>query len=111
MNSVIRSKQAASVFLGVFCLSCFGLSPAMEALIPAPDGGYPGGNTAEGQNALASLTSGTYNTAVGFDALFSNDTAIFNTALGAGALLGNTGSENTAVGAAALLSNTTGDGN
>jgi len=43
----------------------FGLFPRGKAVSPAPDGGYPGGNTAEGQNALFSLTSGTYNTAVG----------------------------------------------
>jgi hypothetical protein len=31
-----------------------------QAVSPVPDGGYPGGNTAEGQNALLSLTSGTW---------------------------------------------------
>ena len=35
-------------------LVCFGLSPTATALLPppAPDGSYPGGNTAEGENAL-----------------------------------------------------------
>ena len=37
-----------------------GLLPKAQALSPAPDGGYPGRNTAEGQNALFSLTTGTY---------------------------------------------------
>lgn len=46
-------------------IGSFGLLPGAQAVSPAPDGGYPGGNTAEGQNALFSLTSGTYNTAVG----------------------------------------------
>ena len=40
--------------------------PDGHAVSPPPDGGYPGGNTAEGQSALLSLTSGTFNTAIGF---------------------------------------------
>ena len=47
----------------VLTLACFALSPIALAVSPAPDGGYPGGNTGEGQNALLSLTTGTYNTA------------------------------------------------
>ena len=83
-----------------------------QAVVPgAPDGGYPGGNTAEGQNALFSLTSGGFNTAVGFFSLRSNATGQFNTAIGAGALLASTADENTGTGAGALLSNTTGAGN
>ena len=91
--------------------ACFALSPTAQAVSPAPDGGYPGGNTAEGQNALFSLTSGGFNTAVGFFSLRSNATGQFNTATGAGTLLASTADENTATGAAALLSNTTGPGN
>ncbi len=71
----------------------------------------PGGNTAEGQNALLSLTTGGYNTAVGFLSLGGNTTNSFNTAIGAGTLLANTADQNTATGAGALLSNTTGDSN
>ncbi len=88
-----------------------------EAVNPPPDGGYPGGNTAEGQSALLSLTTGTYNTAVGFFSLRSNMVGQFNTAVGAGTLLFNVGDqeivgmENTAVGAAALLFNTGGTDN
>jgi hypothetical protein len=90
-------------------LGCFGLSPAARAVTPAPDGGYPGQNTAEGTNALFSLTTGIENTAMGFKALYSNTTGIFNTANGANALLRNTtGDNNTANGVAALVSNTTG---
>src|SRR5207253_9086244 len=85
------------------------LSTPAQAVSPPPDGGYPGANTAEGQNALLSLTTGTYNTAVGILALRSVTTSSFNTALGAGALLANTGFENTATGIGAPLSNTTGD--
>jgi len=79
-----------------------------QAVDPPPDGGYPGGNTAEGQAALLSLTAGGFNTAVGFLSLRSDATGSFNTATGAGALLANTADENTATGAGVLLSNTTG---
>jgi hypothetical protein len=70
-----------------------------EALTPPPDGSYPGGNTAEGTNALLNLTSGMYNSAVGFLSLTSTASNNFNTALGAGTLLANTADENTATGA------------
>ena len=80
----------------------------LQAVLPPPDGGYPGFNTAEGQNALFSLTTGSANTAVGWYSLFSNAEGSFNTATGAGALLFNTSDQNTAFGAAALLFNTAG---
>jgi hypothetical protein len=91
-------------------LACSLLTSA-EAVSPPPDGGYPGGNTAEGQHALLDLTTGTYNTAVGLYSLLSNTTGKFNTGVGAGTLLTNTGEQNTAIGAAALLRNTTGANN
>ena len=87
---------------------CFAFLPFAQAVVPAPDGGYPGGNTAEGQNALLSLTAGTYNTAVGLFSLLSNTEGGFNTAVGAGTLLANNAQQNTAIGAGALLSNDTG---
>jgi uncharacterized coiled-coil protein SlyX len=92
-------------------LACFVPLPNAQAISPPPDGGYPGGNTAEGQNALLSLTSGGYNTAVGFFSLRSDATGTFNTAIGAGALLLNTANENTATGAGALLNNSSGANN
>jgi Chaperone of endosialidase len=85
--------------------------PQAQAVVPPPDGGYPGGNTAEGQNALLSLTTGGFNTAVGFFSLRNDTTGSFNTAVGAGTLLANTADQNTATGVAALLSNTTGTEN
>jgi hypothetical protein len=87
-------------------LVCFGLLSGAQAVVPPPDGGYPGGNTAEGQNALLSLSTGTFNAAVGLLSLGSNTEGSFNTAIGAGALLLNTISQqNTATGAGALLNN------
>jgi hypothetical protein len=92
-------------------LACFALSQRAQGVIPAPDGGYPGGNTAEGQNALLSLTSGTSNTAVGWFSLKTLTTGQYNTAIGAGALSVNTADLNTATGAAALWHNTSGASN
>jgi len=99
-------KTTIRLFLAFLCLSVAG--PKVKAVSPPPDGGYPGGNTAEGQAALLSLTSGGFNTGVGFLALRSNTTNSFNTAVGAGALLANTADQNTATGAGVLLSNTAG---
>ena len=87
------------------------LAPSMWAVSPPPDGGYPGGNTAEGQSALLGLNTGGYNTALGWFSLESLTTGSFNTGVGAGTLVLNSGDENTATGAGALLSNTTGQGN
>jgi Chaperone of endosialidase len=107
MKSLIELKTAAPPLLFTFALLCFGPLPKAQAVSPPPDGGYSGGNTAEGQNALLSLTTGGFNTAVGYFSLRSDTTTGFNTATGAGALFANTGSNNTAIGAAALLGNTT----
>ena len=100
-----------SIKITLSALVILALSPMAHAVSPAPDGGYAGGNTAEGQNALFSLTTGVYNTALGLFSLRSNATGNFNTATGAGALVATTADENTATGAAALFSNTTGEAN
>src|SRR5919108_4067023 len=99
MNRVIGLKTITLQLLIAVSFACFGLSPTAKALLPAPspDGGYPGGNTAEGINALHDV-----NTVVGIN----------NTAVGANALTHNTtGQSNVAVGSSALASNTTGDFN
>ena len=78
MNPLIQLKKAAPVFL--VALVCIGLLPTMQAVVPAPDGGYPGGNTAEGQNALLSQTTGGFNAAIGWLSLRGLTTGNFNTA-------------------------------
>jgi hypothetical protein len=106
MNTTIQLKQRTSVFIVAIGLACFALSPSMQAVSPAPDGGYAGANTAEGQNALFSLTTGGYNTASGFFSLRGDTTGSFNTAFGAGALFSNNADRNCAFGAVALFSDT-----
>jgi len=59
-------KTSIQSVLRMMALFCAAAIPTAQAVVPAPDGGYPGGNTAEGQNALLSLTTGGYNTAIGF---------------------------------------------
>ncbi len=77
-----------------------------------PDpGAKPLSNTADGQGALQSVTSGLYNSAFGFLSVLSNTNANFNTGIGAGALLLNNANENTGVGAGALLTNSDGINN
>ena len=105
--TILRSRSA--FILVALALGTLGLIQRAEALSPPPDGGYPGGNTAEGQAALFNLTSGTFNTAVGLLSLNSLKEGKFNTGLGAGTLLFNAADENTATGAAALLNNTIGN--
>jgi Chaperone of endosialidase len=109
-TSTNRSPLRISFILFALLLTCFGLSPASLAqLSPPPDGGYPNDNTAEGADALFSVTTGDENTAVGFNALVSLTTGGGNTAIGRKALVSNTtGDINTAVGDDALYSNTTG---
>jgi hypothetical protein len=109
MKTIIKT-HVPFIAIGLL-LACLELSPEAQAVVPPPDGGYPGSNTAEGQNALLSRTTGTFNTAIGFFSLRALTTANFCTGLGAGTLLANTAGENTATGAGALLSNTTGSGN
>ena len=89
---------------------CIGGFQRVQAVVPPPDGGYPGGNTAEWTNALLSLTSGGYNAAIGWQSLRGLTTGNYNTGLGAATLALNNGNENTATGTGALLFNS-GNGN
>jgi hypothetical protein len=104
-------KNRNNIFAGIrftLALLCAAAAPNAFGVVPPPGGSYPGFNTAEGQSALFSLTTGIANTAVGWFSLKSTTEGNFNTGVGAGTLLLNTGRENTAVGAGALLNNTTG---
>src|SRR5207237_7746586 len=91
INSMSRSPLRYGLFLIPLVLAAFALSPTAQAqLSPPPDGGYAGDNTAEGTDALFSLTTGTENTAIGFDALYSKTTRDSNTATGSQALVRTT---------------------
>jgi len=92
-------------------LACVAFLPETQAVVPAPDGGYPGGNTAEGTSALLSRTTGLYNSAFGIYSLLSLTDGNFCTGVGAGTLLVNTADSNTATSAGALLSTTIGGSN
>jgi hypothetical protein len=86
-------------------LVCFAFVPQTRAVVPPPDGCYPGFNTAEGCQALQNGAGSTGNTALGWRALFSDITGSFNTGVGAAALVLNRADANTSVGTAALLLN------
>ncbi len=113
MKPLTQSKNTTILpVLITLTLVWFALSPTAQAVVPAPDGGYPGNNTAEGTDALFSLTGGINNTATGFDALYSDTNGSYNTANGLNALFSNTtGSRNTATGDSTLFGNTTGNQN
>ena len=108
----MKLQNLIHILIGIVCI---GLLPKAQA---APETALPGFNTADGDHALFSITTGVGNAAVGWYSLFSNTDGSFNTAIGAGTLLFNIGDqaafegvENTAVGTAALLFNTTGSCN
>jgi hypothetical protein len=111
MNPLIQFKTTVVSLVTTVVLGCFALSPTVHAVVPAPDGGYGLGNTAEGTDALFNLTTGATNTAIGVNALFSVQSGDQNTAVGANALKNNTASQNTAIGFQALVNNTSGGPN
>jgi hypothetical protein len=103
MNPMIQFKAAILTFFT--SLACFALSPTAQAQgCPSLCGNNH--NTAEGLDALISLTSGVNNTAIGEAALDKNTTGNSNTAIGLDALFSNTtGNSNTATGVLALVNN------
>jgi hypothetical protein len=118
----IFPRLAPALAIGAMIIARAGY--AQPAVSPALSEGPT--NTAVGQGALASTTTGSFNTATGagalttnvdgnantasgFDALRSNVAGHANTAIGAAAMAQNAfGSANTAVGDSALYSNTDG---
>jgi Chaperone of endosialidase len=126
-NSRTRRPLRYASVLTALAFALFAV-PASRAVDPPPGGGYPGENTALGEDALFSLTTGTQNVALGYEALFSNTSGLNNTATGHDALAANTvgfnntangwhalivttGNQNTGVGCDALVNNTTGSNN
>src|SRR5215471_351290 len=98
-------------------LVCFASAPQTQAgqarpdVSPAPDGCYPGLNTAEGCQALQNAPFGSANTALGWRSLFAPNGASFCVGVGAGSLVLNQGDLNTAVGTASVLLNVLGTRN
>jgi hypothetical protein len=76
-------------------ICCIGLLPGAQAVVPAPDGGYPGGNTQQ-KAMLPCSTSPAGSGTQPWAAKLRNDT---------------TGGANTTTGFQAVLNNTTGDRN
>ena len=121
MNTLLTSHQPpltiprlwSGFTLIALALACFALCQQVQSATDTPDpgGSLPVSNTADGQLALGSLTTGIYNSAFGIYSLLSVTDGKFCTGVGGATLLANTADENTAVGAGALLSNTTGTGN
>lgn len=101
IRSINRSPLRCGFFTMIIACCCLALSPALTAQCPSDCGS--GNNTAVGNNALDSVTTGLNNTAVGANALTANAAGGYNTAVGAGALAGNTtGNFNMAIGTEAL---------
>jgi hypothetical protein len=119
MKPLIQFKQARKLLLIPLMLAFLGLPPQAQAQT----------NTAYGNGALVSLTSGVWNSGFGFEALnhdaagnqntatglralFSDTNGGFNTATGVYSLYGNTsGFFNCAVGAYSLANNISGSNN
>jgi hypothetical protein len=111
-KSIGRSPWRFGFLLIPLMLVCLSFTPIARAVNPPPDGGYGGQNTAEGTEALFSLTTGVWNVAVGFQALHGDTGGNQNTATGYRALFTNlTGDRSTAYGSRALYNNTTGNDN
>jgi len=111
MYQSVKFQKRALLLLISLPLACFALLQNAEAIVPPPDGGYPGQNTAEGSRALYSLYNGTFNTADGYRALYTDYNGSANVGIGSEALYSNQhGNHNTAVGDKALFS-VTDDGN
>jgi Chaperone of endosialidase len=106
-NSINHAPYQLALLFIPLALAWLAISPQAQAT--CQQGCLANENTALGDDALISNTTGDNNTATGFQALSSNTTGDLNTANGAQALSSNTtGHFNTATGVNALSSNTTG---
>jgi len=108
-NTTLAAKAiTASTTLGVTGLSVLTGGATIQGIKVGKGGGVLATNTAVGDSALVSNTTGIENTAIGNATLLSNTSGDNNTAVGSGALYNNDiGYNNTAVGMAALTENTT----
>ena len=108
-----HAPSPRGLFLTALLIACSALCPIVQAVEPAtPDPGpLSVSNTADGQGALGSLTTGLYNSVFGFLSVLSLSDGNFNTGVGAGTLLVNNASSNTAIGAGALFTNSAGGNN
>ncbi len=98
-HSTSRLPLGRGLLLIALVLMCLALPPNARAVTPAPDGGYAADNTAEGEDALFSLSGGGDNTALGFNAMHNTTNGNYNTASGSLALYSNIlGYSNTADG-------------
>jgi hypothetical protein len=113
MRSLVIWLPSRRLFFVLLCVLIYCAFPLeTRSVSPAPDGGYPNGNTAAGDAALFNLTNGAWNTALGFQALHHNNSGAYNTAVGVRALFNNTiVGGNTATGVYALFSNSSGGSN
>jgi hypothetical protein len=107
-NGVVYASSTSALATGSG-LTFNGSTLTVNSISVGRGGGGVSSNTAVGNAALSSNTTGSSNTAVGQSALTVNTTASNNTAVGAYSLYTNTtGLANTAVGYYALGENTTG---
>jgi hypothetical protein len=114
INPTGRSPLRRGLVLIALAFALSVLSPMSRAVDPPPVGGYPGDNTALGEDALFSYDTSIQgeNTACGHDSLYNLSTGIYNTAFGDDTLHGSTaGNNNTAVGWHAMTDNATGSMN
>ena len=63
LESLLPLCRARLMIKVAIVVACCGLCSSIPAVSPAPDGGYPNNNTAEGTDALFNLTTGVGNTA------------------------------------------------
>src|SRR5206468_5869519 len=94
--AVSRSFRRRALLLIGCVVAAVALPPLARAVDPPPVGGYPGENTALGEDALFSYDTSIQgeNTACGHDSLHNLSTGIYNTAFGDDTLHDSTGGNN-----------------
>ena len=102
-RSTDRSPLRVGLLLVSLLLAYFALSQQSHAVVPAPDGGYPGGQHRRGKFSPPEPYHRHIQYCPWFVFAQEQHNGNFNTATGAGALLSNTADQNTATGAGALL--------